>query len=132
MAPPKSLTKESENQGGRKRRVRRRPRRRRCLLKGCEERFRPARVGMRYCVGCREGAKKWRRGKAQQKYRGTRSGKERRSAQSQRYRERMKSKRRVKKSDEEGARVIATNFFRQKFGWKLRPAGVLRDLLPEP
>jgi hypothetical protein len=88
---------------------------------------------MRYCrVGCREAAKKWRRWKGQQKYRATRSGKERRSAQSQRYRERIKRKLRVKKSDEEGARVIATNFFRQEFGWKLRPAGVLRDLLPEP
>ena len=40
----------------------RRPRMRRCLLKGCEERFRPRQVRQRYCgKQCREEARKWYR-----------------------------------------------------------------------
>src|ERR1700694_4002313 len=94
MAPPESLTKERENQARIKRgRVRPRPRRRRCLLKGCEKRFRPRVARSRYCsVECRRAARKWRRWKAQQKYRATENGKERRQSQSRRYREQVKGR----------------------------------------
>jgi len=38
MGPPENLTSQHENQEGRRRRLPCRPRTRRCLLKGCEQR----------------------------------------------------------------------------------------------
>jgi hypothetical protein len=128
MGPPESPTSHPENQeAGRRKRMARRPRMRRCLLKGCEQRFHPRQARQRYCrEECREAARKWSRWKAQQRYRATRSGKQKRNGQSQRYRERVKSR---KPSELEAvgdpARVITTQYF---FRSLLRPARLLRGI----
>ena len=76
MGPPENPTNPLQNQEttpskGRKR-PRRRPRTRRCLLKGCEQRFRPQQARQRYCgERCREAAREWSRWKAQERYRAT-------------------------------------------------------------
>jgi len=71
----------------------RRPRTRMCLLKGCQARYRPRRASQRYCSGeCREAARVWSRWKAQLRYRATLAGKEKRKAQSCRYRERARGR----------------------------------------
>ena len=49
MGPPESPTSHPENQEGRRKRMARRPRMRRCLLKGCEQRFHPRQARQRYC-----------------------------------------------------------------------------------
>ena len=95
--------------------LRSRPRTRCCLLKGCERPFHPHRARERYCSDdCREAAKQWSRWKAQQSYRSSAVGKDKRNQQSRRYRERVKTRR--QKTPElppaEPARVIAQDFFR--------------------
>ena len=50
MGPPENLTSQHENQEGRRRRLPCRPRTRRCLLKGCEQRFHPRQARQRYCA----------------------------------------------------------------------------------
>ena len=128
MGPPESLTGHPENQeAGRRKRVVRRPRARRCLLKGCEQRFHPRQARHRYCSGrCREAARKWSRWKAQQRYRETTSGKKKRNGQSQRYRERVKSPKPPElETVNDPARVITTEHFFRSF---LRPAGLLRRI----
>jgi len=101
----------------------RRPRARRCLLKDCEQRFHPRQARQRYCSeGCRRAARQWSQWKAQQAYRATTAGKQKRNRQSRRYRERV----RRRKPPETGAvgeaaRVITLNFFRAV----LRPAWLL-------
>jgi hypothetical protein len=114
MGPLKSPPRPHQNQaaGRRKRRVRR-PRRRRCLLKGCEQGFHPRQARQRYCSAeCREAARKWVRWKAQQRYRRTAAGQQKRNGQSARYRERVKSR---KLSESEAvsaaARVIPQEYF---------------------
>ena len=65
----------------------RHPRRRACLLKGCERRFRPVHPLTRYCSQeCREQARRWRTWKARHRYRQSEAGKQKRRAQSRRYR----------------------------------------------
>jgi len=60
---------------------------RRCLLKGCEQFFRPRHPQGRYCSdGCRREAKRWRSRRAGTCWRGSARGKDRRRAQSRRYR----------------------------------------------
>jgi hypothetical protein len=126
MGPPESLTRPRKNQaaGRRKRRVRR-PRVRHCLLKGCEECFHPRHARQRYCsAGCRERARKWSRWKAQQKYRTTAGGKQKRNGQSGRYRERVKTRKPAEpEAVSDSARVITQEHF---FCAHVRPAGVLR------
>jgi len=69
------------------------PRRRRCLLKGCEQLFQPQRPQTRYCSQeCREAARRWRRWRAGQTWRKTESGRECRRQQSCRYRERVRQR----------------------------------------
>jgi hypothetical protein len=59
-----------------------RPRRRRCLLKGCEERFHPPQARPRYCSElCRKAARKWSRWNAQQRHREKAAGQPKRSSQ---------------------------------------------------
>ena len=88
----------------------RRPRTRMCLLKGCEQPFHPQQASKRYCSArCREQAREWSAWKAHQKYRVTRRGKEKRKAQSRRYRERVRD--RKEPSAGEAARVISHKFF---------------------
>ena len=105
----------------------RRPRTRRCLLKGCEQRFRPRHAGQRYCSAeCGQAARRWSRWKAQQSYRVTGQGKEKRSGQSRRYRERVKSRQQAvpEEAVAQPARVITQDFFRPL----LRPARLLRGI----
>ena len=104
-----------------------RPRMRRCLLKGCEQRFHPRQARQHYCSqSCREAARQWSRWKAQQRYRATRAGQHKRSGQSRRYRERVKSRKPPQPSVvKEAGRVITTEHF---FRSKLRPARVLRGI----
>jgi hypothetical protein len=129
--PPSALqNQETSAQRRRAQRLARRPRTRRCLLKGCERRYHPRRGLQRYCsYHCREAARAWSRWKAQERYRATPTGQEKRRAQSQRYRERV---RRKKEQPLEAAgavaRVITTDFFRGL----VRPAWLLRELRAEP
>jgi hypothetical protein len=127
MGPSESATAHPENQAGRRRRLPFRPRKRRCLLKGCEHRFRPRQARQRYCSKeCREAARKWSRWKDQQRYRKTAAGRQKRNGQGRRYRERVKSRKRPEpESVDDAARVIPTEHF---FRPLVRPAGVLRVL----
>jgi hypothetical protein len=92
----------------------RRPRTRCCLLKGCERRFCPQRARQRYCSDdCRRAARRWSRWKAQQNYRATAVGKERRNGQSRRYRQRARNRQPAAPEEAvpEAARVITHHFF---------------------
>jgi hypothetical protein len=124
MGPPENPTGHPENQEGRRKRLARRPRMRRCLLKGCEERFAPRQARQRYCSAeCREAAREWSHWKAQEIYRATRAGKQQRNGQSRRYRERVKSRKPSEpEAVDEAARVITTEHF---FRPLLRPAWLL-------
>jgi len=126
MGPPECPTRHDENQAtGRRRRPTYRPRMRRCLLKGCEQRFHPRHARQRYCSeGCRQAARRWSRWKAQQRYRETAAGQQKRNGQSQRYRQRVKSRKPPEPEVvDEAARVITNEYF---FRTHVRPAGVLR------
>jgi len=127
MGPNENPTRHGERQAARARKRRsHRPRTRQCLLKGCEQRFRPRHARQRYCSDdCREAARRWSEWKARQKYRVTAACKQKRSEQSRRYRERVKERKPPEKEViPEAARVIAKNFFRRL----LRPARLLRML----
>src|SRR5580658_5525532 len=128
MGPPESATGQPENQGGgRRKRLPRRPRKRTCLLKGCEQRFHPRQAHQHYCSeDCREAARQWSRWKAQQRYRASRAGQQKRNGQGRRYRERVKSRKPPEpEAVNEPARVITTaHFFRPL----LRPARLLRAI----
>jgi hypothetical protein len=106
---------------------RRRPRMRRCLLKGCEQRFHPRKARQRYCSArCREAARRWSRWKAQKRYRATTAGKQKRNGQSRCYRERARSQKPPQpEAVSEPARVTTTEGFFRRL---LRPAGLLREL----
>jgi hypothetical protein len=70
--------------------------------------------------------RKWSRWKAQQKYRTTDGGKQKRNGQSRRYRERTKRRKAAEpEAVNEAARVITKEHF---FRAHLRPARVLRAL----
>jgi hypothetical protein len=128
MGPPESVTRPRKNQAAGRRKGRaHRPRARRCLLKGCAQRVHPRQARQRYCSAeCGEKARKWSRWKAQQKYRKTRGGKQRRNGQSGRYRERVKSRKPAEpEAVNEAARVITLEHF---FRAHLRPAGLLRAI----
>ena len=103
----------------------RRPRARRCLLKDCEREFHPRQARQRYCSAeCRQAARRWSRWKAQQRYRATPAGQQKRNAQSQRYRERVRERKPPEpEAVSEAARVITPEHF---FRSLLRPAGLLR------
>jgi hypothetical protein len=124
MGPPKNLTCHCKKKEARARkRLARRPRARRCLLKGCERRFQPEHPRQHYCGSeCREAARKWSKWKAGRKYRATAAGKGKRNGQSQRYRKRVKERKPPEKEAvSEAARVITKKFFRRL----LRPAWLL-------
>jgi hypothetical protein len=127
MGPPESRTGHSENQEGRAKRLAHRPRTRCCLLKGCKQRFHPRQARQRYCSErCQEGARKWSRWKAQQRYRETAAGQQKRNGQSQRYRERIKSRKSPEpEAVNDLARVITTE---HSFRPLLRPARLLREI----
>ena len=127
MGPPESPTGHGQKQATRRRApVVRRPRRRRCLLKGCEQRFRARHARQRYCgEGCRQKARDWSEWKARRRWRASAEGKQKRNRQSQRYRKRVQERKALQKEAiPEAARVIPKKFF-----WGLlRPAGLLRVL----
>ena len=128
MGPSESVTRPRKKQTvARPKRRRRRLRPRHCLLKGCKQKFAPRQARQRYCSEhCRKEARKWSRWKAQQRYRESPTGKEKRNRQSRRYRERVKSRKPTEpKAVSEPARVIPQEHFFRPF---LRPAGVLRAL----
>jgi hypothetical protein len=112
MGLPQRPTDDPKNQETTRRsRPARRPRTRRCLLKGCEKHFHPQQASERYCSDtCREKAREWSEWKAQQRYRATPKGKRMRKAQSRRYRERVRNR---KGQACETARVSSPNFFRR-------------------
>jgi hypothetical protein len=65
------------------------PRRRRCLLKGCEQFFQPDHPLSRYCsASCVLAARRWSRWSAARRYRRTEQGRHCRRQQSRRYRQR--------------------------------------------
>jgi hypothetical protein len=127
MGPPESRTGHPENQEGRRKGIVRRPRARYCLLKGCEQRFHPRQARQRYCSdGCRKAARKWSRWKAQERYRESAAGQQKRNDQSRRYRERVKDQKPAEPDAvSEAARVITTDHF---FRPLLRPARLLREI----
>jgi hypothetical protein len=65
--------------------------RRICLLRDCEQSFRPRHPFSRYCSSvCRAAARRWRRRAANRRYRASEQGKCRRRAQACRYRKRIR------------------------------------------
>jgi hypothetical protein len=116
VGPAEDSTRSDNDQEHRRRkRPARHPRTRGCLLKGCGQRFRPRQVRQRYCSEeCRRAARKWSRWKAQQSYRATAAGKEKRNGQCRRYRERVRNRQKPgpQNADPEAARVITKDFFR--------------------
>lgn len=127
MGPSESRTGQPENQEGRPKRLARRPRTRCCLLKGCEQRFHPRQAHQRYCSdGCRKAARKWSRWKAQERYRESAAGQQKRNDQSRRYRERVKDRKPAEPGAvSEAARVITTE---HSFRPLLRPARLLQEI----
>lgn len=116
MGPPESATSHPEKQeAGRRKRPARRPRGRRCLLKGCEHRFQPRHARQRFCSDpCRKAARAWSRWKAQERYRGTVVGQEKRNGQSRRYRERVRNRKPpTGEAVPDAARVITKESFRR-------------------
>jgi len=126
MGPPESRTRPGKKQAaGRRKRQAWKPHPRCCLLKGCEQKFHPRQARQRYCSEhCRKEARKWSRWKAQQRYRETAAGRQKRNGQSGRYRERIKIRQAAdSEAVNEAARVITQEHF---FRAQLRPARVLR------
>ena len=110
------------------RRRARRPRLRRCLMKGCSVRFRPIHHLDRYCsTECTEEARQWSLWKARRKYRSSKKGKATRKAEHRRRREQIKTGKAATVVAKTSARVITRRFFRRL----LRPTWVLRDLCAE-
>lgn len=129
MGPVEDSTRPAEHREPERPSKPRRPRTRCCLLKGCERRFPPKRSGQRYCSReCAQAARRWSRWKAQQSYRATKTGRDKRNEQSRRYRERARSRQQTALEEAVGepARVITENFFRLL----VRPARLLRGLRP--
>lgn len=88
MGPSNDRPERSRTQArhGRSRR-KPRPRRRRCLLKGCDFRFKASRPQQRYCsAGCTAAARAWSRWKARRAYRRRPQGRESRRRLHKTYR----------------------------------------------
>jgi hypothetical protein len=113
MGLSESPTSATGNQEAGRRRLARRPRTRACLLKGCEQRYHARQTRQRYrSERCRAAARKWSRWKAQQQYRATAAGQQKRNGQSRRYRERVKSRKPPEpESISDAARVITNELF---------------------
>ena len=72
----------------------RRPRARRCLLKGCEREFVPVEPLSRYCgTGCTAEARRWSQRAANRRYRASEGGRRCRREQACRYRQRLRERR---------------------------------------
>jgi len=85
---------------------------RHCLLKGCERLFWPRHPRSHYCSEeCRQAARHWQCWRASQRYRATENGKQQRSEQSKRYRERVRERQAASADGEspcEGQRIAPT------------------------
>ena len=128
MGPNENATNPAgKREARRRRKTPRRPRLRRCLLKGCEQRFHPRQARQRYCSeDCRNAARKWSRWKAQQRYRATTAGRQKRNGQSRCYRERVRSRKDpALEALDQAARVITTEHFFRPF---LRSTRMLRGI----
>jgi len=96
----------------------RRPRRRKCLLKGCGKSFRPRHPMARYCSEeCRRKARQWSQWKSRQRWRESENGRKKRQEQSVRHRERLKLAERATSGPESGERgssqaAAVKDFFR--------------------
>lgn len=81
------------------------PRRRRCLLKGCERFFQPRHPQSRYCgPACQQEARRWRRWRAGRTWRKTEGGRQCRRRQSCRYRQRVRQRRKTERAAAEERR----------------------------
>lgn len=84
---------QTRSSGTRPQARRRSPRRRKCLLRGCERSFRPVDQREHFCSkACVSAWRVWRRWRAQQKYRRQSKSRSKRRAQSKRYRQRVRSR----------------------------------------
>jgi len=109
---------------------RRRPRRRLCLLKGCEKPFQPSHPQARYCSeACRQAARRWRAWRARQRYRATDQGKACRRSQSRRYRERARASQRSAASQSRTRRRGAADLTVSEGREGQRPAHVCKKSL---
>jgi len=91
LGPPLGLHQHLRTLAGVQDPARRRARRRLCLLKGCEQPFRPMCPQARYCgARCRQAARQWRAWRAGRRYRRSRRGKACRRQQCRRYRARLR------------------------------------------
>lgn len=112
-------------------------RQRRCLLKGCEQPFRPRRPQTRYCSeACRVEAEHWRRWRSSRTYRASAAGQQRRREQARRYRER---RREAARQAESGASVSAVGVAQEAVQLEgpsrcegQRPAGEMEDSVLQP
>jgi hypothetical protein len=119
MGPDKDSLTPAKNQGARStprpqggQQRARYPRRRVCLLKGCGRVFRPQRPLARYCSeACQTEARRWGQWNARRRYRQSTNGKQKRRAQSRRYRARRKEQQAPEAAALPAARVIPTKFF---------------------
>jgi hypothetical protein len=126
VGPSEHHTKSHKNQGCIHKPCRR-PRQRRCLLKGCDRFYHPKHPLQRYCSeACRDETKRWGQYKAQHTYRATANGKEKRKEQSCRRRQRQREA--ASATAANGAWVIPIIFFRPL----LRPARMLRTFSQNP
>ena len=83
----------------------RRPRSRRCLLKGCERDFIPDDPLSRYCdKACSAEARRWSQREANRRYRASEGGRRRRREQACRYRQRQRERRACAEIAAEAAR----------------------------
>ena len=90
MSPPQDGSASADVQAW----GRRAPRRRACLLKGCERVFSPRHPLCRYCSwACRRAARRWSLWRAGRRYRATEGGRCRRRDQSRRYRQQAAERR---------------------------------------
>jgi hypothetical protein len=80
-----------------------RPRRRLCLLKGCEQPFSPSHPQARYCSAeCHTAARRWRCWRASRTYRASDHGQARRREQSRQYRQRLRARRAEREAEAAG------------------------------
>lgn len=110
MDPPNNRLSRRQRQARGRRASR--PRKRRCLLKGCGRLFEPRRAQARYCgAECRTAAKRWRDWKSRKRYRKKEGGRRKRREQSRRWRRRQRERKRsgddVEVAVEASAWVIA-------------------------
>jgi hypothetical protein len=113
-------------------------RQRRCLLKGCEQPFRPTYPQERYCSEpCRQRARHWRRWQSCRTYRASTAGQACRRQQARRYRERQRQQRAARweellRTIEEQVAQQAAQLTPAEPCEGQRPASILADFVGQP